>query len=84
MKTFKLNTYFAAIPKDGSFLKEDYENANTPEELLDLAHFWFNKIENEKSQVKKAWYSSAAHYLYSFLTGEPHDSKKLLMDIENL
>ena len=83
MKTFKLNTYFAAIPKDGSFLKEDYENANTPEELLDLAHFWFNKIENEKSQIKKAWYSSAAHYLYSFLTGE-HDRKKLLTDLENL
>ena len=84
MKSFKLNMYFAAIPKDGSFLKEDYENANTPEELLDLAHSWFNKIENEKSQIKKAWYSSAAHYLYSFLTGEPHDRKKLLTDLENL
>ena len=88
MKSFKLkpnlDIYFAGMDLIGMWLKADYDKATTQSELLDLIHKWFTISETTNHDIKRAFYKSSAYYLYSHLTGESYDSKKILLDMENL
>lgn len=82
MKNFikpDLDLYFNAMPLIGHWLKYDYNKTKNENELINLMHLWFNRFENENTNPDaKKWYYASATYLYSFLTGQTFESKKLI------
>lgn len=84
MKSLKLNIYFAGIPKEGSFLKDDYENANTQSELEALVCTWSNKAKATTNSIKKVWYESGSKILNDYLVEESDKVRSLLHQFENL
>lgn len=83
MKALKpdLTFFFDALPGLNSlWMKFDYENANSREELTHIAYKWLNEAENTNNEVRKHNYTVGFHFLFAFLTGKSYDSK---IDLNN-
>lgn len=63
-----LRKCFNAIPEIGSLLNDDYDKANTFEQLALLVHKWLNTSDDTENKIKKHWYKIAAYNLFSILT----------------
>lgn len=72
-----LDTYFDNMPLIGMYLKAEYNNANTNEQLLNLMHKWYDEAERTTNQVRETTYFSCACYLYSHLSSKSYQSKLL-------
>lgn len=78
MKLIKpdLHLYFAEMSEIGIWIKNDYDNANTYEEILNLFHKWIAIAEETTNEVKKHWYTASANYIYSYFTNLSFETKK--------
>lgn len=72
-----LSMYFAQMPFIGKYMEQDYNNANTVQEMTDLCHKWNNEAEISKNLVRKTHYQAGANFLYTLLTGKSFESKNL-------
>lgn len=69
-----LNLFFAEMPPVGLWLKHDYNKCNSREDLTKLFHKWIEIGENTRNATTEWCYTSAAYYLYSFLTNKSYES----------
>ena len=69
-----LDIYFNHMSLIGLWLKAEYNDANTFEEILNLMHRWFDEAETATNIGRKSVFKASAYYLYSFLTGKSFES----------
>lgn len=69
-----LKLYFDAMPLVGIWMNEEYNKANSFEEIANLFHKWLNDADTTDNPVKELWCRSAAHFIYTFFTQRSFES----------
>ena len=78
MKNFvkpDLSLFFAGLPIIGIYLKNEYNQANTWTECVNIFHSWSNIADKTTNLVKKQCYTKGASLLYQLLTGKTFESR---------
>lgn len=71
-----LTFFFASMTGANSiYMRYDYDNANSEEELTHVLYKWMDEAENTDNPVRKQNYTAGFHFLFAFLTGHSFDSK---------
>ena len=70
-----LTFFFSAMPGANSiWMRFDYENANSEEELTHVLYKWMDEAEEANNPIRKQNHT-ALPLPFSFLTGHSFDSK---------
>ena len=74
-----LTFFFSAMPGANSiWMRHDYENANSEEELTHVVYKWMDEAEDTNNPIRKQNYTAGFHFLFSLLTGRSFDSKLVI------
>lgn len=70
-----LTVYFNAMPLIGQWIKAEYNQANSLDDLVSLFHRWIGVAESTINETKAECYRASAYYIYSLITNRSYESK---------